>query len=113
MKDSPLALGRRESFYRDTDWNTLMARLAACIVGHGRVTAKALMEKSFINNAVQFFNGECRGCACVQPVKIGQNIFCLTVREVAAFSSVLPEHHIFENFLNVDFCFGHSDKYTQ
>ena len=57
MKDSSLTFGRSKSFYRDTDWNTLMTILAAGVIGHGRVAAKALMEKPFINNAVQLFNG--------------------------------------------------------
>ena len=57
MKDSTLALGWSKSFYRDSNGNTLMAILAAGIIGHGRVAAEALMEKPFINNAVQLFNG--------------------------------------------------------
>ena len=65
------------------------------------------MEKPFINNAVQFFNRQ----TFIQPVKISQNIFSLPFGKVAALGHILPEHHILENFLNVDFCFSHSEYF--
>jgi hypothetical protein len=109
MKDSSLALGWSKSLYRDSDRNTLMAILAAGIIGHGRVAAKALTKQPFINNAVQLFNRQ----TFIQPVKISQNIFSLPLGKVAALGHILPEHYILENFLNVDFRFSHSNKYTQ